>query len=88
MNPAVGKGPGWNQLPPVQLHQLTHFVLETVGKYQAFHLIVLLDAVIFPGGVDHPVPDVHQVQQIPELLLRQFNVHWATPPSVHSIVAV
>ena len=63
--------------PPVQLHQLAHLMMQAVGEDQALHLVVFLDAVVFPGGVDDPVSYVHQVQQIPELLFRQFDLHGA-----------
>ena len=78
MDAAVGKGAGGDQLPLIQLGQRRHAVVETVGEHKALHLIVLLDAVVAPGGVQHPVADVHQIQQTPELLLRHFQLHHTT----------
>ena len=80
MDTAVRKGAGGNQLTLLQLHQFAHLVLEAMREDLTFHLIVLFDAVIFTGGVYHPVSYVYQIQQIAELLLRQFDFHWATPP--------
>ena len=75
---AVGKGAGGDQLALIQLCQRRHAVVQTVGEDQTLHLVILLDAVVAPGGVQHPVADVHQIQQTPELLLRHFQLHHTT----------
>ena len=75
MDAALGKGAGGDQLPLVQLRELGHAVLQAVGKHQTLHLIILPDPVVTSGGVEHPVADIHQIQQPPELFLRQFKIH-------------
>ena len=75
MDAALGKGPGGDQLPLIQLRQPRHAVAQAIGKDQALHLVILPDAVIAPGGVKHPVADIHQVQQPPELFLCQLDLH-------------
>ena len=75
MDAALGKGPGGDQLPLIQLRQPCHAVAQAIGKDQALHLVILPDAVVAPGGVKHPVADIHQVQQPPELFLCQLDLH-------------
>ena len=78
MDTAVGKGAGGDQLSLVQLRQGRHAVVQAVGEHQALHLVVLLDAVVATGGVQHPVADIHQIQQTPELLFRHVQFHHTT----------
>ena len=72
---ALGKGPGGDDLPMVQLRQPRHAMAQAVGEDQALHLVILADAVVAPGGVEHPVADVYQVQQAPELFFCQLDLH-------------
>ena len=50
------------------------------GENLAFQVVVVLEAVIAPGGIEHPVSDVDQIQQTAELFRSQFDVH-GVPPS-------
>ena len=77
---AVGKGAGGDKTAPVPLHQLGHPLGDAVGEDLALHLIVFLDAVITSGGIQHPVSYVYQIQQIPEFLVCQFELHKEPPP--------
>ena len=75
MDAALGKGTAGDQLAVIQLRQGGHALSQTVGEHKAFHLIILPDAVVAPCGVQHPVADVYQIQQAPELFLRHFQFH-------------
>ena len=75
MDPPLGKGAAGDQLALIQLCQRSHPLSQTVGEHKAFHLIVFPDAVVAPGGIQHPVADVYQIQQAPELLLCHFQLH-------------
>ena len=80
MDAAVGKGAGGDKTAPVPLHQLGHPLRDAVGEDLALHLIVFLDTVITSGGIQHPVSYVYQIQQIPEFLVCQFELHKEPPP--------
>ena len=45
-------------------------------------------AVITPGGVKHPVSYVNQIQQPPELLVGQFDLHGEPPVAILYIIAL
>ena len=79
MNASLGERLGRNQVPLIQFHKTAHLMVQTVGENQALHLIIFLNAVVFPRGVEDPVAYVHQVQKIAELLFRQFNFHMRRP---------
>ena len=68
----------------VQLHQLCHAVVQTVGEDLTLHLIILADTVVTAGGIEHPVSYVYQIQQPSELLLCQIEFH-SGPPLVSNI---
>lgn len=50
------------------------------GEDQTFHVVVFPDPVVFPNGVDDPVTDVDEIQQIAILLFCQFDFHKGLPP--------
>ena len=74
----LGKGTGGDQLSLIQLRQLGHAIFQAMGEYQALHMVIVPDAIVSPGGIEHPVADIYQIQQPPELLLRQFKLHTGT----------
>ena len=78
MDAAVGERARGDQFPLGQLRQRGHPVAETIGEDQALHLVIVPDAIVTPGGIEHPVADVHQIQQTPELLFREFDFHTRT----------
>ena len=80
----LGEGPGGDDLPVVQLDELSHAVVQAVGKNQALHLVVVPDAVVAPGGVEHPVAYVHQIQQPAVLFLCQMQLHSGPPLGICS----
>ena len=41
----------------------------------AFHIVIVGKAVITPGGVEHPVADVYQIQKPSEFFFCQFDLH-------------
>jgi hypothetical protein len=45
------------------------------AKELAFHIIVNLKAVFSTDGIENPIPDIHQIQQTAEFLLRQVDLH-------------
>jgi len=63
-------------------------VVQAVGENQALHLVIFLDAVVLPGGIDDPVSYVYQIQQIPELLFRQFDLHGADTSQIDDTVTI
>ena len=74
------KGPGGDDLSLVQLRQLGHPLQGRPAEEQALHLVVVGEALVPPGGVKNPIPDVHQVQQTAKLLLVQLQIHGGAPP--------
>ena len=76
MNTSFGKSPGGNDGPIPDFGQG-----GTEGEKLAFQVIIVLKAVISPGGVQHPVSDIYQVQQSSEFLGCQIDLH-GTPPRV------
>ena len=70
-DPKTGKEP----FAVVQLRQRGHPLQSGPAEQKALHLIVISEALVAPGGIQDPVPDVDQIQQTAELLLAQFQVH-------------
>ena len=50
-----------------------------MGKDFAFQIVLIRKAVITPPGIEHPVSDVNKVQQAPEFLVGQFDLHGKSP---------
>ena len=70
MDAALGVGPGGDDGSVPGLGQG-----GGQGENLAFQVIVVLETVIAPGGIEHPVADVDQIQQTAELFWSQFDVH-------------
>ena len=49
------------------------------GKQFALQLVLVGEAVVAPGGVQHPVSDVHQIQQPAEFFRCQIDLHTYPP---------
>ncbi len=87
MDAAFGKGAGRNNLPLIQLGQRGHPFLGGAAKEQALHLVVILEAVLAPCGVQDPVSNVRHIQQAAELLSGKLQFHDTRPPFASIIPA-
>ncbi len=86
---AVRKGPG-GSAPPVQLHQLAHLGVQAVEKirlstwsYSWMRSFSRVEFIFLD-----PVSYVYQIQQIPELLFRQFDLHGADTSQIDDTVTI
>ena len=72
---AVGKGAGRNVYALPFLHERLHALSPAKGEQLGFQVIVIRDAVVSARRVQDPVSDIHHVQQTPEFLLCQIQLH-------------
>ena len=75
MDAAGDKGAAGYGFPVPQLSQILHTGGEGLGKQEGFHLVIVGEPVLAPGGVEDPVSDIDHVQQTAILFLRQFKLH-------------
>ena len=78
---AVGKRLGRDVLPVPALDQRVHPVLAAKGEELGFQIVIIGEAVVPARGIQDPVADIDHVQQTPELLLCEFDLHHASLPS-------
>ena len=57
------------------LHQRLHPVLRGQGEHLLLQKVIVLKAVVPPGGVEDPVAHIDQIQQPTKFLFTQFDVH-------------
>ena len=72
---AVGKGTAGDILALPLLHQGVHTLAAAEGEELTLHMVVVFKAVVAAGGVQNPIADIDQVQQAPEFLLCQIDLH-------------
>ena len=55
-----------------------------LGKYFAFHLIIVIQPVAAAGGIEDPVADIDEIQQPAEFFICKLDIHGAPPIAIYS----
>ena len=75
MDAALLIGTGRENMALPAFHQGAHTMAGTQGEKLLLQQVIVLEAVIPPGGIQNPVANIDHVKHTPELFFAELNLH-------------